>query len=102
MSTEESKELVLRLVHELWNEHEAAAIDRSFAPGLGEEVAEHYQQLLGGSPDLKVPIEGELNPPCRGRGDELMEREASSGLGPVSAQTGSVGAEVVSRHHHMW
>ena len=57
MSTQEHKQLISGLVDEVWNQHDAAAIDRYFGPGLREEVAEHYQQLLGGFPDLQVTAE---------------------------------------------
>ena len=60
MSTEENKELVVRLIDEVWNQHEVAAIDRYFGPGLREEVAEHHRQLLCGFPDLEVTIEDDL------------------------------------------
>ena len=60
MSTEEHKQLISGLFDEVWNEHDATAIDRYFGPGLREEVAEHYQQLLRGFPDLEVTIEDDL------------------------------------------
>jgi steroid delta-isomerase-like uncharacterized protein len=60
MSAQANKELVLQLVDEVWNQHDATAIDRLFGPGLREEVAEHYRQLLVGFPDLKVRVEGDL------------------------------------------
>lgn len=41
-------------------EHHAAAIDHYFGPGLREEVAEHYRQLLTGFPDLQVKVEDDL------------------------------------------
>ena len=60
MSIEAHKLLVAGLVDEVWNQHDAAAIDRYFGPGLREEVAQHYQQLLRGFPDLQVTIEDDL------------------------------------------
>ena len=60
MSAEENKELVRRLVDELWNQHDAAAVDRFFGPGLREEVAGHYRQLLTGFPELQVTVEDDL------------------------------------------
>lgn len=60
MSAQDNKELVLRLIDEVWIQHDATAIDRWFGPGLREEVAEHYRQLLAGFPDLKVRVEGDL------------------------------------------
>jgi hypothetical protein len=36
------------------------AISHFFGPDLRQEVAQHYQQLLGGFPDLQVTIDGEL------------------------------------------
>jgi predicted ester cyclase len=60
VSTEENKEIVLRLIHEVWNQHEAGAIDRYLGPDLREEVAKHYQQLLTGFPDLQVTVEDDL------------------------------------------
>jgi hypothetical protein len=60
MSTEAHKQLVSGLVDEVWNQHDAAAIDRYLGPGLREEVAEHYQQLLHGFPDLQVTVEDDL------------------------------------------
>jgi hypothetical protein len=44
MSTEEHKQLIFGLVDEVWNQHNAAAIDRYFGPGLQEEVADHGPQ----------------------------------------------------------
>jgi predicted ester cyclase len=60
MSIGEHKQLISGLVDEVWNQHHAEAIDRYFGPGLREEVLEHYQQLLGGFPDLQVTIEDDL------------------------------------------
>jgi hypothetical protein len=60
MSTEAHKQLVSGLADEVWNQHDAAAIDRYLGPGLREEVAEHYQQLLHGFPDLQVTVEDDL------------------------------------------
>ena len=60
MSAKANKELVLRLIDEVWNQHDATAIDRWFGPGLREEVAGHYRQLLAGFPDLEVRVEGDL------------------------------------------
>lgn len=60
MSAQANKELVLRLIDEVWNQHDATALDRWFGPGLREEVAEHYRQLLAGFPDLRVRVEGDL------------------------------------------
>jgi predicted ester cyclase len=59
MSTREHNQLISGLVEELWNQHNAAAIDRYFSPGLREKVAHHYHQLLGGFPSLQVRIEGD-------------------------------------------
>jgi predicted ester cyclase len=60
VSAEENKQLIDGLVDEVWNQHNDAAIDRYFGPGLREEVAEHYHQLLTGFPDLQVTIEDNL------------------------------------------
>jgi steroid delta-isomerase-like uncharacterized protein len=60
MSSEEHKQLIFGLVDEVWNHHNAAAIDRYFGPGLREEVTDDYQQLLRGFPDLQVRIEDDL------------------------------------------
>lgn len=60
MPAEENKDLVRRLIDEVWNKHDAAAIDRYFGPGLREEVAEHYRQLLAGFPGLNVTVEDDL------------------------------------------
>jgi hypothetical protein len=58
MSTQANKTLVSGLIDEVWNQHDAAAIDHYSGPGLREEVAEHYRQLLTGFPDLQVTVEG--------------------------------------------
>jgi predicted ester cyclase len=60
MSIDEHKRVVAGLVDQVWNQYDATAIDRYFGPGLWEEVAEHYQQLLRGFPDLQVTIEDDL------------------------------------------
>ena len=60
MSTEEHKQLISRLIDEIWNQHDPTAIDHYFGPGLREEVAGHYRQLLTGFPDLQVTIEDQL------------------------------------------
>jgi predicted ester cyclase len=87
MSAEERKQLIYGLVDEVWNQHDAAAIDRYFGPGLREEVGEHYQQLLRGFPDLKVTIEGDLI----AEGDMVVARLALTGthIGPFAGQPGS-------------
>ena len=60
MSTEANKQCVSELIDEIWNDHEPSAIDHYFGPGLREEVAEHYRQLLAGFPDLQVTIQDDL------------------------------------------
>ena len=59
MPTGAHKQLISGLVDEVWNQHDAAAIDRYFGPGLQEGVAEHYQQLRGFA-DLQVTVEDDL------------------------------------------
>jgi hypothetical protein len=49
MTAEQNKDLVGRLIDEVWTKHDGAAIDGYFAPGLRGEVAEHHRQLLTGS-----------------------------------------------------
>ena len=63
------------------------AIDCYFGPGLREEVAEHYQQLLGGFPDLQVTIEEDLI----AEGDMVVARLMLTGThtGPFAGQPGS-------------
>ena len=87
MSTGEHKQLISGLVEEVWNQHNAAAIDRYFGPGLREEVAEHYQQLLGGFPDLRVRIEDELI----AEGDLVVARLTLTGThtGPFAGRDAS-------------
>jgi predicted ester cyclase len=60
MSTETNKQRISELVDEVWNQRNPAAIDYYFGPGVREEVAEHYRQLLTGFPDLQVTIDGDL------------------------------------------
>lgn len=60
MPTEEHKQLISGLIDEVWNQHDPTAINHYFGPGLREEVAEHYRQLLTGFPDLQVTIEDGL------------------------------------------
>jgi hypothetical protein len=52
MSTEANKQRISELIDAVWNQHNESAIDLYFGPGLREEVAEHYHQLLAGFPDL--------------------------------------------------
>jgi predicted ester cyclase len=87
MSTEEHKRLVSGLVDQVWNQHDATAIDRYFGPGLREEVAEHYQQLLRGFPDLQVTIEDDLI----AEGDRVVARLTLMGThaGPFAGRSGS-------------
>lgn len=87
MSTGEHKQLISGLVDEVWNQHNAAAIDRYFGPGLREEVADHYQQLLGGFPDLQVRIEDELI----AEGDLVVARLTLTGTqtGPFAGRDAS-------------
>jgi steroid delta-isomerase-like uncharacterized protein len=87
MSTEAHKQLVSGLVDEVWNQHDAAAIDRYLGPGLREEVAEHYQQLLHGFPDLQVTVEDDLI----AEGDRVVARLTLMGThtGPFAGQGGS-------------
>jgi predicted ester cyclase len=58
-----------------------------FGPGLREEVAEHYQQLLRGFPDLQVRIEDELV----AEGDLVVARLALTGThtGPFAGREAS-------------
>jgi predicted ester cyclase len=87
MSTGEHKQLISGLVEAVWNQHNTAAIDRYFDPGLREEVAEHYHQLLGGFPDLQVRIEGDLI----AEGDMVVARLTLTGThtGPFAGRDGS-------------
>jgi predicted ester cyclase len=71
----------------VWNQHNAAAIDRYFGPSLREEVAQHYHQLLGGFPDLQVRIEGDLI----AEGDLVVARLTLTGThtGPFAGRDAS-------------
>jgi SnoaL-like polyketide cyclase len=60
MSVEATKQLIFALIDEVWNQHDPAAVARFFGPGLREEIAEQERQLLGGFPDLRVTVEGDL------------------------------------------
>jgi hypothetical protein len=93
MSIDEHKRVVAGLVDQVWNQYDATAIDRYFGPGLWEEVAEHYQQLLRGFPDLQVTIEDDLIAEATGssllaccNSSALFQRSSqSSGRAAVSA-----------------
>ena len=59
MSTGEHKQLISGLVDEVWTSTTPRRSTATSAPASGE-VAEHYDQLLGGFPDLQVTIEAGL------------------------------------------
>jgi predicted ester cyclase len=57
MTARESKDLVVRMIHEVWNEHDASAIDRYDAPALRGGVHEHHAELMAAFSDVRVDIE---------------------------------------------
>ena len=57
MSAEDNVELVRRLVDEVWNEHDAAAISEYFDGRPQEKMSVHYEQLLRAFPDCRVTID---------------------------------------------
>lgn len=57
MSIQENKALVRRLIEELWNQGDEAAIERFIAPVLQEPVRQHYVELVEAFSDLRVTIE---------------------------------------------
>jgi steroid delta-isomerase-like uncharacterized protein len=83
MSAEENVELVRRLVDEVWNEHDAAAISEYFDGRLQEEISGHYEQLLTAFPDCRVTIDDLF----AAEGDRVVARLTVSGThtgGPLA------------------
>jgi hypothetical protein len=58
MAVEDIVERVRRLVDEVWNEHDAAAISEYFDGWLQEEISGHYEPFAGAPATGKVRIVG--------------------------------------------
>lgn len=80
-STDSNKELVRRLVEQVWNGHDAGALRDYVGPDLLEESAEHTAQFLDAFPDVRVTIDDVF-----GEGDKVAARLTITGthLGPFA------------------
>lgn len=75
MAAEANKALVRRLVDELWNRGNAAAIQTFFASDLIEVVAQHHRELVGAFSELEVVIDDVI-----AEGDKVAARLTISGV----------------------
>lgn len=57
MSGDESKDVVRKLLEDVWNGRNADAIDTYYLPEAAGEVREHHTQFLTAFPDMHTTIE---------------------------------------------
>ncbi len=57
VSAEANKDVVRKLIEELWGNLDESAIERYVAPSLREASAEHFAEIAAGFSDLEVRIE---------------------------------------------
>lgn len=57
MSGDDSKDVVRRLLEEVWNGRNVDAIDSFYHPGVAEEIREHHRQFLTAFPDMHTTVE---------------------------------------------
>jgi predicted ester cyclase len=57
MSLEENKELVRRLIEEVWNEHRLERLSAFVGGDLLDESTQHTEQFFAAFPDVSVTIE---------------------------------------------
>ncbi len=57
MSGDESKDVVRRLLEEVWNGRNVDAIDSFYHPEVAEEIREHHRQFLTAFPDMHTTVE---------------------------------------------
>lgn len=84
MEAESNKDLVQRLVDELWNRGKASAIEAFFARELIDVVAQHHQELVAAFSDLEVVIDDII-----AEGDKVAARLTITGthdLGPFAGK----------------
>jgi predicted ester cyclase len=74
VSPEENKELVRRLVEEVWNEHRADKLPDYVAEDLLTETEEHVRELLTAFPDVRIRVDDLI-----AEGDRVMARLLISG-----------------------
>lgn len=90
MSVEENKELIRRMVEEIWNEHNLDNISEFIGGDLLEEARDHDQQFLTAFPDVHLTIKDLI-----GEGDKVVARLAAraKNTGPFAGQP-ATGKEV--------
>lgn len=74
MTAESNKDLVHRLVDELWNRGEAGAIEAFFAGELVDIVAQHHRELVAAFSDIAVVIDDIIS-----EGDKVAARLTIAG-----------------------
>jgi predicted ester cyclase len=57
MSDDDNKDVVRRLLEEVWNGRNADAIDTYYHPDVVEEIREHHAQFLSAFPDMHTTVE---------------------------------------------
>jgi predicted ester cyclase len=83
MNVQDNKELVRRMVEQIWNEHNLESVGQFIGDDLLDEAIEHDRQFLAAFPDLVVTIEDLL-----GEGDKVVGRLLARGTnsGPFAGQ----------------
>lgn len=84
MTAAENKELVARMIEEVWNQGDASAISRYDAPEIQDEVRRHHSELMEAFSDVHVTVNDMI-----GEGDKVAVRLMVSGThdrGPFAGQ----------------
>lgn len=83
MTIQENKELIRRMVEQIWNGHKLEKVSEFIGGELLEEALEHDQQFLTAFPDVHVTIEDLI-----GEGDKVVARlhASATNTGPFAGQ----------------
>lgn len=83
MNAQENKQLVRRMIEEVWNGHSLENLSAFIGDELLAEALEHDQQFLTAFPDVHITIEDLI-----GEGDKVVARVLASAtnLGPFAGQ----------------
>lgn len=83
MNAQENKQLVRRMIEEVWNGHSLENLSAFIGDELLAEALEHDQQFLTAFPDVHITIEDLI-----GEGDKVVARllASATNLGPFAGQ----------------
>jgi predicted ester cyclase len=83
MGIQDNKELIRRLIEEVWNGHKLEKLDEFVGGDLYDEATEHTQQFLTAFPDVHITIQDLI-----GEGDKVVARllASATNTGPFADQ----------------